>query len=387
MMQPLPPPNPLFSRAVQQDTFPTLKQLGWLFLAVSGISVALLFGLYSQPQILTILIGLMLGYLFLLPLLISWRSTYFTEKTIHGGFYDLILADLSDREIVLGHMFIGLYWVREWLIIAVAFILPLIFITPAWVLTQDLSCEEIALSCDESYGSYFILPFHLVFGLIGLNLVASALGVLVSLRWHEKWHVWLYASGGIIVINTIWLLSFYLALRSLQKLDSGDVESFRDYLLGLTLLGSTLLVYLITLRQNYLFIVAIKYGVIALIVMLTILSGLAEFAVLIAILSILGAEFLLYTANSNKDEDSTDVQASSLTYQQVETTFVLAALLLISAGIVVVLLIINNSAWWGLVGLVSLMIFPYLLGIGLMLLAERWTERPLQAGSSEQSLL
>lgn len=170
-MQPLPPPNPLVARAIQRDTFPSLKQLGWLFIGVTIGSFIFFFGLYSHPDTLTIAIGVALLYLLCLPLLVSWRSAYFTEKTIRGGFYDLILADLSDREIVLGHMLIGLFWVREWLTIGLALILPLIFITPAWILAQNWSCEEIALSCNNSDSTYFLIPIQLIMGLLGFNFL------------------------------------------------------------------------------------------------------------------------------------------------------------------------------------------------------------------------
>lgn len=394
-MQPL-PVNPLVARAIQRDTFPSWQQLGWLFGGVTVGSFALLVGLYSvQPKLLDIALSAIVLYLISLSLLVALRSAYFTEKTLHAGYYDLILGDLSDREIVLGHMLIGLFWVREWLTIGAALIIPFIFITPLWSIAQDWSCAEVALSCGgTTFTPFFLLPVHLLVGLAGLNIFSAALGVAISLRWGKQSLVWFGTIGGIVIANLLWLSGFYTALMGVKSLDISEVKSFSNYLLITTILSSFLIIYSMTFHQQNATAVGAKFfiSVTTLFTLLLALSkialalmGLSDgesqlvviMAVFMSILVFIWLGIMRLKSISYHQERGGKKPLPAVSYPQIEIAMMTCVGLGTLAYGLIMMFIASSAAWIGLIGSAVLMILPYLLGISTMLLAERWTERPL----------
>ncbi|MCI0711498.1 MAG: hypothetical protein L0154_15190 [Chloroflexi bacterium] len=351
--------NPLVARTIKWMDAPFISSI---YTAVGVLLAVIVLTLFANSSAIVrewvILLG---GIIVLTPTFFAVTAARFTEQTIHEGFYDMVVMSMTDREIVLGHVLLTFLHRRN-IFAAIIVLLPaMVVVIPLYVIKEATDVEAGIPTMLASLG--------LIVGAGGLYLLAAVVGVAVSLRWGNQMAVFTLAIVGYLALS---LLCAWLAVSSFEVV-AMRLNTTGNAPFGLVVGSFYFIVSMLTWGYDHTVINAMR--VMAAFVSMTLLVlviGDRPFVWIVIGVMLFSGFFLMIMDRDPSDGISPSNRAVSALPQ------------LGVVALTVTLLITHLSDphdrdyTVSVLGLTVVMLLPYFLAVGLMALAERWTERPVQ---------
>jgi hypothetical protein len=351
--------NPLVARTLKWMDRPFRNAI----IAAVGVlaSVILLTPLaYAAADIYLMWITMLGAVIVLMPTFFAITAAHFTERTIHEGFYDMVVMSMTDREIVLGHVLLAFLHRRNSSAGIISLLLTMVVLIPLFAINQS--------DVDDSGIHTMIGALALIVGAGGLYLLAAAVGVAVSLNRSNRLIVFGLAVLSYLLLS---LVCVWLALNSFEAVAMG-VNPVGDAPMGLVVGSFYLIVMMVTWGYEHTVTnsVRILAAYLSMTLMILVIGEALLLGTLIAVMLVSG--FMLMTMDHDPSDGISPFNRSISMFPQLGVMGITLALL-------ITLLVDSNSRDYTLsiVGLTGVMVLPYVLAVGVMKLAETWTERPI----------
>lgn len=377
--------NPLVARTIRYHRGFTWRQVGisasfmfviGLLLIVVGARIETFFG-----WAMTLTLATFLG----LTIFTGFSAARTTEATIRGGFYDMVLMDLTNREILLGHMLISFYRLRIWYTLGIAGIVTQIFGASLWMsldqnIGTQIGCNFFATQCTSPVVFSTSITFLTMNGLmvslgfVGMIMLAAAFGVSFSLRWGNHRGVLI---GSVLFSALIWFGFAWLIARSLDLVVQYGEQTSVAFVVGLIAIYS--LLYLMTFRLVDRLFNTLRNYVTYFFITLIIVANTTTTTAFIGLFVFFLISFFVVVINHDYERQNDPDQQFYNYFHHIQD------IVIIGLSIAWVLYIalqggIYTQALIAELSLATVILLPFILGLGLMLVGEHWTEKPIMEG-------